>query len=52
VGEKSPFSGRYYPIDEKVGGLQIQGGRSEAVVIYCEILPTRDLESLRLATIG
>jgi len=33
-----------YPNVAKVGGLQSQGARGEAVVIYCEPLATPDLE--------
>jgi hypothetical protein len=33
-----------YPIVAKVGGLQSQGGKREAVALYCERLPTLDLE--------
>jgi len=34
----------FYPIVAKVGGLQSQGAKGEAVVIYCEPIATPDLE--------
>ena len=33
-----------YPYVAKVGGLQSQGAKGEAIVIYCEPLATKDLE--------
>jgi hypothetical protein len=36
--------GPVYPGDAKVGGLQSQGGKGEAVVHYCEPLTMQDLE--------
>ena len=34
-----------YPNVAKVGGLQSQGARGEAVVAYCDPLVTKDLKS-------
>jgi len=35
---------RIYPGVAKVGGLQSQGAKGKAVVVYCEPLTTLDLE--------
>jgi hypothetical protein len=39
------------PIVAKIVGIQSQGSKREAVVFYCERLPKRDLESLRLFSV-
>ena len=37
--------GWIYPMVAKVGGLQSQGGKCEAVAVYCVHLPTKHLET-------
>jgi hypothetical protein len=39
------FSGGIHPNVEKVGGLQSQGGKGDAVMYYREPLTTQDLKS-------
>ncbi len=39
------LKGIFYPIVAKIGGRKSQGAEGDAVVIYCEPLATRDLES-------
>ncbi len=38
---------RLYPNVAKAGGFQSQGAEGDAVVLYCNPLATRDLESSR-----
>ena len=45
LGMMHSFMCMLSPSVAKVGGLQSQGARGEAVVIYCEPLATPDLES-------
>jgi len=45
--DSSPFLldwGNLNPSVAKVGGLQSQGAKDEAVIIYCDPLATPDLE--------
>jgi hypothetical protein len=37
-------SGYVHPNVAKVGGLQSQGAKGEAIVVYCEPLATQDME--------